>query len=133
MRTLLYAIPTFTAALLACASHEVSTPILSIFCDMVCKHLDPLNAKSPRDEYDTLAKEGLLFLEGLIFTTLEEQAPLYDLSIYVLLSLINVISRLSTIIRNSKVLSILLDPSQPTWLIARATRALAVSASSEHI
>ncbi|KAI0344600.1 hypothetical protein BDW22DRAFT_1066488 [Trametopsis cervina] len=111
LRILSYTIPSFSAALLS-PEQEGSTPLILItLCDVIRNHVSAIS-KARDNLIDELAKEALLFLDALALTLPDELIP-----------------QLSFVIRGQKVLSSLLGPTQPTWLILHTVRALTLAAA----
>ncbi|KAI0930684.1 hypothetical protein AcV5_007334 [Taiwanofungus camphoratus] len=90
---------------------EPSPQIISVLCNIIRNHLTPSN-EVMSNEMVALAKATLGLLEALTWNIPMELVP-----------------RLSGIPRSPRVLSTLLAPSQPTWLLYRSTRLLALLAS----
>ncbi|KAI0093343.1 hypothetical protein BDY19DRAFT_421662 [Irpex rosettiformis] len=112
LRILAYTIPLFTAAFLTSAPNNASPPILITLCDTIVTHLAVSNKDKPSEDFATLAKELLPFIEALALTAPAELVP-----------------QLSILIRGPKILSTLLDPAQPAWLVAHTARTLGILAS----
>ncbi|KAJ7703096.1 hypothetical protein B0H17DRAFT_86726 [Mycena rosella] len=95
-------LPMFTASLLAEQADAVD--IIGVLCTIVHDHLEPAKRTHPGS---ALGNETVGLLEGLCWNVKDD-----------------LIGRLARICNNNDILMMLLDDSQPPWLLVRSTRLL---------
>ncbi|KAH9929304.1 hypothetical protein B0H21DRAFT_762053 [Amylocystis lapponica] len=120
LRVLTTRIPVFSVSLVSCPlsidDGDKDAPlIITILCDIIQTHLTP-KKEAMSEETVLLAQDTLGLLETLSWNITD---PL--------------VSRVAMFVRVPGVLSTLLSPLQPTWLLYRATRILATLASHFHL
>ncbi|KZT08498.1 uncharacterized protein LAESUDRAFT_811538 [Laetiporus sulphureus 93-53] len=117
LQALAYRLPSFARLVLASHEHqgnlirEAPSPTLTTLCGIIERHFTP-RKEAWDDELSALARETLGLLDVVIWTTPDVLA-----------------SKFSVIPRGLHVLSNLLDPAHPTWLLHRSVRMLTLLAS----